>query len=474
MSGSPLQVLVQEAPQRQLAGDRVDVREPRQVAHERGDRGAAPAPGRQQRAHRVGPADLHGDLARQLEHVVVEQEEARQAEPLDHAQLLLQARPRPLRRHRGPVRGWRRLGHSAPPAAPRTAPPDDARRPRPRPPDSGSRGPCSDRTSVARPAPASRGPRRDGRRSGWPSPGACSSRGCGCRGATARRRRAWRGGGAPRTHPAARPWQRACACTSPVATHLTPSRRACAASARLRARSWRAYGRCSSTYRPSGPNASSSRLAACSSCTPPPIADRSAQPVRQTRPSAWSITACKSTHGSARSRPDDALAGVPVGERDDPAEVAPAALVAHEQRHVTRPRPSRPPPPTRSTRRRRRGGRARRPRRSRRRGSPSPRGRPRSGRAPSSRRRSCGRSARAPHGPARPRAAPARVAARRRPGTSTPSGSAAQRTAAFLSGSSEMVVKRSRPSQEPWMNQRPERRSWKTTTLRPRSPTSSQ
>ena len=48
--GQPVQVLVQEAPERQPARDRVDVREPSQVADERGDRRAPPAPGRQQRA----------------------------------------------------------------------------------------------------------------------------------------------------------------------------------------------------------------------------------------------------------------------------------------------------------------------------------------------------------------------------------------------------------------------------------------
>ena len=90
--GQPVEVLVQEAPERELVGDRVDVREAGQVADERGDRGAAAAPGRQQRAHRVRPAHLDGDLARQLEHLVVQQEEAGQPEPVDHPQLLLQAR----------------------------------------------------------------------------------------------------------------------------------------------------------------------------------------------------------------------------------------------------------------------------------------------------------------------------------------------------------------------------------------------
>ena len=92
--GQPAQFLVQEAPQRQASCDRVDVRQARQVAHQRGHRRPPPSSGRQQRAHRVRPAHLQGDLARQLEHVVVQQEEAGQPEPVDHRELLLQARAR--------------------------------------------------------------------------------------------------------------------------------------------------------------------------------------------------------------------------------------------------------------------------------------------------------------------------------------------------------------------------------------------
>ena len=93
------QLLVEEAPEEQLVGDRVDVREAGEVADDRGHRGAAAAPRRQQRARRVGPAHLDGDLARELEHVAVQEEEAGQAERVDHPQLLLQARAR-----RGAVR----------------------------------------------------------------------------------------------------------------------------------------------------------------------------------------------------------------------------------------------------------------------------------------------------------------------------------------------------------------------------------
>ena len=82
-----------------LVGDRVDVREPDQVAHERGDGRSAPTPGCEQRPHRLASPNLRRDLARQLEHVVVEQEEAREAELADHRELLLETplRPRALR-----------------------------------------------------------------------------------------------------------------------------------------------------------------------------------------------------------------------------------------------------------------------------------------------------------------------------------------------------------------------------------------
>ena len=50
--GQRRDLLVEEAPEQQLVGDRVDVREAREVADDRGHRRPAPAPGRQQRARR--------------------------------------------------------------------------------------------------------------------------------------------------------------------------------------------------------------------------------------------------------------------------------------------------------------------------------------------------------------------------------------------------------------------------------------
>ena len=51
--GQRRDLLVEEAPEQQLVGDRVDVREPGEVADDRGHRRPAPAPGRQQRARRA-------------------------------------------------------------------------------------------------------------------------------------------------------------------------------------------------------------------------------------------------------------------------------------------------------------------------------------------------------------------------------------------------------------------------------------
>ncbi len=96
------QLLVQEPADQQVVGDRVDVRQAGQEADDRGDaRTAAPA-GRQQAADAAGTAHLERHLAGQLEHVVVEQEEPGQTEPLDDPKLLLQPRER-VRAHRARV-----------------------------------------------------------------------------------------------------------------------------------------------------------------------------------------------------------------------------------------------------------------------------------------------------------------------------------------------------------------------------------
>ena len=86
--------LVEEAAGEEVGLDRVDVGEAGQVADDRADAGAAAAARRQHGARRLRPAHLGGDLARQLEQVAVEEEEAREVELADRRQLLLQS---PLR-----------------------------------------------------------------------------------------------------------------------------------------------------------------------------------------------------------------------------------------------------------------------------------------------------------------------------------------------------------------------------------------
>ena len=89
-----VELLVEEAPEEQVVGDRVDVREAGEVTDDRGHRGPAPAPRRQQRAGRRRPAHLHRDVARQLQQVAVQEEEPREPEHVDHPQLLVQPRVR--------------------------------------------------------------------------------------------------------------------------------------------------------------------------------------------------------------------------------------------------------------------------------------------------------------------------------------------------------------------------------------------
>src|SRR6266511_1620471 len=60
----------------------------------RANGGAAPAPRRQRMARGIVPAHLQRALARELEHVPVEEEEAREPELIDQLELLLEPRPR--------------------------------------------------------------------------------------------------------------------------------------------------------------------------------------------------------------------------------------------------------------------------------------------------------------------------------------------------------------------------------------------
>ena len=104
MSGSAVSSSLRKRPRNSSLVDRVDVREAGEVADDRGHRRAAPAARRQQRAHRRRAAHLDRHLARELEQVAVQQEEAGEAERVDHPQLLLEPGVRAAARAAVPAR----------------------------------------------------------------------------------------------------------------------------------------------------------------------------------------------------------------------------------------------------------------------------------------------------------------------------------------------------------------------------------
>jgi hypothetical protein len=81
---------VQEAAEREPRGDRVDMGEPGQVADDRADRAPPASPGWKEMARRAGPAHLERHLARELEHLPVEEEEAREPQLGDQRELFSQ------------------------------------------------------------------------------------------------------------------------------------------------------------------------------------------------------------------------------------------------------------------------------------------------------------------------------------------------------------------------------------------------
>ena len=101
---------VEEAAERQPRLDGVDVREARQVADDRADARAAPAPGRQDVPRRAGAAHLERDLAGQLEHLVVQEEEARQAVAADQRELVVEPSRAPPRASARPAGSAPRTG----------------------------------------------------------------------------------------------------------------------------------------------------------------------------------------------------------------------------------------------------------------------------------------------------------------------------------------------------------------------------
>ena len=89
--GHRRELAVQEAADREAVLDRVDVREAGQVADDRADRAASPSPRREEHPRRVPAPHLERALPCELEHLVVEQEEPREAELLDQRELALEA-----------------------------------------------------------------------------------------------------------------------------------------------------------------------------------------------------------------------------------------------------------------------------------------------------------------------------------------------------------------------------------------------
>ncbi len=88
------QLAVEEAPERELVRDRIDVREAREVADDRADGASAPAARWEKSAWGIGAAHLARALPCDLEHLVVEEEEPGEAELVDERELALQASER--------------------------------------------------------------------------------------------------------------------------------------------------------------------------------------------------------------------------------------------------------------------------------------------------------------------------------------------------------------------------------------------
>ena len=251
MSGHRGELAVQEAAEREAGLDRVDVREAGQVADDRADRAAAAAARRQRVARRAGAAHLEGDLARELEHLPVEQEEAGEPELARSARA-----PRRAVRARAACGRWRR---------------GSARRRRGR--RRGASWHVGGLVAVGEVGVAvaellgeveleplgELGGARDGVAVVGEALGDLARAGAGrtrgCRAARARSRRARCGCGSRRARPAARARRGWCAWTSPVATVWTPSVSARSRRRALRRASPRSYGRCSSTKKRSRPKA---------------------------------------------------------------------------------------------------------------------------------------------------------------------------------------------------------------------------
>ena len=88
------QLVVEEAAERQVGRDGIHVREAGQVADDRADGRTAASARRQHLPRDRVAAYLDGDLARELEHLPVQEEEAGEADALDQRELFVEALPR--------------------------------------------------------------------------------------------------------------------------------------------------------------------------------------------------------------------------------------------------------------------------------------------------------------------------------------------------------------------------------------------
>ena len=88
------QLVVEEAAEREVGRDGIDVREAGQVADDRADGRAAAASRRQHLPRDRRAAHLTRYVARELEHLPVQQEEAGEPDPLDQRELLVEPLPR--------------------------------------------------------------------------------------------------------------------------------------------------------------------------------------------------------------------------------------------------------------------------------------------------------------------------------------------------------------------------------------------
>ena len=120
--------------------------------------------------------------------------------------------------------------------------------------------------------------------------------------------------------------ERSCAWTFPVATHSTPSRSASSSSRRLRARSRRHSGRCSSTRKRSRPNAAASRRPSASAA-----AQRRRAPSAPRAPRRARIPTGRPAPPSAARAPTSATAGGR-GSRSGRSRVPRCASVTSRQR----------------------------------------------------------------------------------------------------------------------------------------------